>query len=147
MKKIFLYYFFKIVGRTIIGVKRHFSRLVFPKEFEDMMASRAELSLCEIIARVRGCHETKKQTMRRLFNTMSGLICWENSMPLARAAVYGRNPSIYLAPTADQRDGWQCSMRHIALEGRCFVLSCNQFVTKEMYPSDLACFSDLEHQP
>ncbi|HPF85665.1 MAG TPA: carbon-nitrogen hydrolase family protein [Aminivibrio sp.] len=81
------------------------------------------------------------------YGTMSGLICWENYMPLARAAVYGRNPSIYLAPTADQRDGWQCSMRHIALEGRCFVLSCNQFVTKEMYPSDLACFSDLEQQP
>lgn len=81
------------------------------------------------------------------YGVMSGLICWENYMPLARAAVYGRNPSIYLAPTADQRDGWQCSMRHIALEGRCFVLSCNQFVTKDMYPSDLACFSDLEQQP
>ncbi len=68
-------------------------------------------------------------------------------MPLAQAAVYGRNPSIYLAPTADQRDGWQCSMRHIALEGRCFVLSCNQFVTKDMYPRDLQCFRDIESQP
>ena len=81
------------------------------------------------------------------YGVMSGLICWENYMPLARAAIYGKNPSIYLAPTADQREGWQCSMRHIALEGRCFVLSCNQFVTKDMYPRDLACFSDLEGQP
>jgi nitrilase len=81
------------------------------------------------------------------YGVMSGLICWENYMPLARAAVYGRNPSIYLAPTADQRDGWQCSMRRIAPEGCCFVLSCNQFATKDMYPSDLACFSDLEQQP
>ena len=81
------------------------------------------------------------------YGVMSGLICWENYMPLARAAIYGRNPSIYLAPTADQREGWQCSMRHIALEGRCFVLSCNQFVTKDMYPRDLQCFQDLESQP
>ena len=81
------------------------------------------------------------------YGKVGGLICWENYMPLARAAVYGRNPSIYLAPTADQRDGWQCSMRHIALEGRCFVLSCNQFVTKDMYPRDLQCYGDLESQP
>lgn len=81
------------------------------------------------------------------YGVTSGLICWENYMPLARAAIYKKNPSIYLAPTADHREGWQCSMRHIALEARCFVLSCNQFVTKDIYPPDLACFSDLENQP
>lgn len=61
--------------------------------------------------------------------------------------MYGQGVSIYLAPTADQRDGWQCSMRHIALEGRCYVLSCNQFVTKDMYPKDLACSKELTTQP
>jgi len=38
-------------------------------------------------------------------------------------------------------------MKHIALESRCFVLSCNQFVTKDMYPKDLACYDDLKKQP
>ncbi|MEE8394498.1 MAG: carbon-nitrogen hydrolase family protein [bacterium] len=60
---------------------------------------------------------------------VGGLICWENYMPLARSYLYGKGVEIYLAPTADQREGWQPTIRHIAQEGRCFVLSCNQFVT------------------
>ncbi len=78
---------------------------------------------------------------------IGGLICWENYMPLARMAMYQKGVEIYLAPTADQRDGWQAGMRHIALEGRCFVLSCNQFVTKEMYPADLPGIEELQEQP
>ncbi|MGI6092296.1 MAG: carbon-nitrogen hydrolase family protein [Veillonellaceae bacterium] len=81
------------------------------------------------------------------FGKMGGLICWENYMPLARAAMYDSGLSIYLAPTADSRDAWQSTIRHIALEGRCFVLACNQFVTKDMYPTDLACYSELENAP
>ena len=68
------------------------------------------------------------------FGKLGGLICWENYMPLARMAFYEQGVQIYVAPTADQRDNWQATMRHIALEGRCFVLGCNQFVTREMYP-------------
>lgn len=68
---------------------------------------------------------------------IGGLICWENLMPLARMALYGKGVEIYLAPTADARESWQATLRHIACEGRCFVLGCNQFVTKEMYPADL----------
>lgn len=60
---------------------------------------------------------------------VGGLICWENYMPLARSYLYGKGVEIYLAPTADQRESWQPTIRHIAQEGRCFVLSCNQFVT------------------
>jgi nitrilase len=78
---------------------------------------------------------------------IGGLICWENYMPLARMAMYGKGVEIYLAPTADARDTWQATMRHIACEGRCFVLGCNQFVTKDMYPSDLETLAELDHRP
>jgi nitrilase len=81
------------------------------------------------------------------FGTIGGLICWENYMPMARMAMYGKGVEIYLAPTADARDSWQATMRHVACEGRCFVLGCNQFVTKEMYPRDLDGIEDLTNQP
>jgi nitrilase len=68
---------------------------------------------------------------------VGGLICWENYMPLARMAMYQQGVEIYLAPTADSRDSWQATLRHIACEGRCFVLGCNQYVTKSMYPAEL----------
>ncbi len=78
---------------------------------------------------------------------IGGLICWENYMPLARMAMYGKGVEIYFAPTADSRDVWQSTMRHIACEGRCFVLGCNQFITKKMYPTDLETFEELSNQP
>ncbi|MEZ0486551.1 carbon-nitrogen hydrolase family protein [Fibrella aquatica] len=65
---------------------------------------------------------------------IGGLICWENYMPLARTAMYQKGVQIYLAPTADARPAWQSTMQHIALEGRCFVLASNQYVTKADYP-------------
>jgi nitrilase len=68
-------------------------------------------------------------------------------MPLARMALYGKGVDIYLAPTADARERWQATLRHIALEGRCFVLGCNQYVTKSMYPADLELIKELENQP
>jgi nitrilase len=81
------------------------------------------------------------------FGKVGGLICWENYMPLARMVMYSKGVELYLAPTADSRDNWQSTIRHIALEGRCFVLGCNQFVTKSMYPADLAGVEDLANQP
>jgi nitrilase len=79
--------------------------------------------------------------------TVGGLICWENYMPLARMAMYGKGVDIYLAPTADARERWQSTLQHIALEGRCFVLGCNQFVRGDMYPDDLDISGDLEGRP
>jgi nitrilase len=81
------------------------------------------------------------------FGRLGGLICWENYMPLARMAMYAKGVELYLAPTADSRDTWQATLRHIACEGRCFVLGCNQFVTKDMYPPDLPGLEDLEGAP
>ncbi len=68
---------------------------------------------------------------------LGAVICWENYMPLMRMAMYSKGIQLYCAPTADNRDSWSASMRHIAAEGRCFVLSCNQFVRAGDYPEDL----------
>ncbi|MGK7312089.1 MAG: carbon-nitrogen hydrolase family protein [Candidatus Longimicrobiales bacterium M2_2A_002] len=78
---------------------------------------------------------------------IGGLICWENYMPLARMTLYGKGVELWLAPTADARDGWQATLRHIALEGRCFVLGCNQYVRRDHYPADLELADELEQWP
>jgi nitrilase len=67
---------------------------------------------------------------------VGAVICWENYMPLLRTAMYAKGIEIYCAPTADARDSWLASMRHVAVEGRCFVLSCNQFQRRRDFPSD-----------
>jgi nitrilase len=67
---------------------------------------------------------------------IGAVICWENYLPLMRAAMYAKGIEIYCAPTADCRDSWIASVRHIAVEGRCFVLSCNQFNRRRDFPSD-----------
>ena len=78
---------------------------------------------------------------------VGGLICWENYMPLARMAIYGKGVEIYLAPTADGRERWQSTLQHIALEGRCFVLGCNQYARRDMYPDDLEIGDELDGWP
>ena len=73
-------------------------------------------------------------TFQTKLGKLGGLLCWENYMPLARMAMYNKGVEIYIAPTADARDEWITTMKHIAMEGRCFVLGCNHYVTKSMYP-------------
>src|ERR1700687_4715225 len=67
---------------------------------------------------------------------IGAVICWENYLPLMRAAMYAKGIELYCAPTADPRDSWIASMRHIAVEGRCFVLACNQFNRRSDFPPD-----------
>ena len=67
---------------------------------------------------------------------IGGLICWENRMPLARWAVYRGGPQIWVAPTADDSDGWLASMRHIAIESGAFVVSAPQFIPRAAFPQD-----------
>ena len=70
------------------------------------------------------------------FGRLGAVICWENYMPLLRMAMYSKGVQLYCAPTADGRDTWPVTIQHIALEGRCFVLSCNQFARRSDYPDD-----------
>jgi nitrilase len=84
------------------------------------------------------------------FGRVGGLICWENRMPLARTAVYRQGPQIWVAPTADDSDGWLASMRHIAIESGCFVVSVPQYIPASAFPDDFPvalpegkeCFGD-----
>ncbi|RJG13813.1 carbon-nitrogen hydrolase family protein [Pseudomonas cavernicola] len=70
---------------------------------------------------------------------IGAVICWENYMPMLRMAMYAKGIQLYCAPTADDRDSWVASMQHIALEGRCFVLSSCQYITRGAYPTDYKC--------
>ncbi|GEK51757.1 carbon-nitrogen hydrolase family protein [Vreelandella venusta] len=65
-------------------------------------------------------------TVNTQAGTAGAAICWENHMPLLRTAMYAKGVEIWCAPTVDERDVWQASMRHIAHEGRCFVVSACQ---------------------
>src|SRR3954470_4494176 len=67
---------------------------------------------------------------------VGGLICWENRMPLARYAVYRQGPQIWIAPTADDSDGWLASMRHIAIESGAYVVSAPQYIPRSAFPED-----------
>jgi nitrilase len=69
---------------------------------------------------------------------MGAVICWENYMPLLRTYIYSQGIQIYLVPTADDRETWLPTVRHIAVEGRCFVLSTCQYLTRRDCPDDYA---------
>ena len=69
------------------------------------------------------------------YGKLGAVICWENYMPALRMAMYQQRVAIYCAPTADDRDTWKSTMQHIALEGRCFVLSACQHLRRSQFPA------------
>ncbi|MGZ5194638.1 MAG: carbon-nitrogen hydrolase family protein [Ramlibacter sp.] len=70
------------------------------------------------------------------YGKLGAVICWENYMPALRMAMYQQRVAIYCAPTADDRDTWRSTMQHIAMEGRCFVLSACQHLRRSQFPAD-----------
>lgn len=70
---------------------------------------------------------------------VAAAICWENYMPALRQHYHAGGVEYYCAPTVDDRDIWQTTMRHIAYEGRCFVLSACQYMTRADAPADYDC--------
>jgi nitrilase len=75
--------------------------------------------------------------VRTEFGVLGAAICWENYMPLFRQTMYAKGVEIWCAPTVDDRDQWQATMRHVALEGRCFVIGANQYLTRADLPEDV----------
>jgi len=68
---------------------------------------------------------------------LGAVICWENYMPMLRMAMYAKGVQLYCAPTADDRETWVPTMRHVALEGRCFVLTACQVLRRSDMPADI----------
>jgi nitrilase len=77
------------------------------------------------------------------FGRVGGLICWENYMPLARAAMYEQGIDVLLAPTWDNSAVWPLSMQHIAKEGRCYVLGITSCQRGADVPADLPGRDDM----
>jgi nitrilase len=79
---------------------------------------------------------------------VGGLICWENYMPLARFAIFAQGCEIYTAPTWDEGDTWLSTLRHIAAEGRCWVLGNGSSMRGKDLPKDFPerdrLYPDLE---
>jgi nitrilase len=69
---------------------------------------------------------------------LGAVICWENYMPMLRMAMYAKGIQLSCAPTADDRDTWMATMLHVALEGRCFVLTACQHLRRRDCPTDYA---------
>ncbi len=71
------------------------------------------------------------------FGRLGGLTAWENYMPLARSALYAQVIDVYLAPTWDSSDVWTSTLRHIAKEGRVYVIGVNSCIRASDVPPDV----------
>lgn len=68
---------------------------------------------------------------------IGSLICWESYMPLARVALYQKSITIYISPNTNDNPEWQATIRHIAIEGKCFFVNADMVIRRGSYPSDL----------
>src|SRR6056297_289346 len=74
---------------------------------------------------------------------IGALLCWENYMPMARAALYAQNIDIHVAPTWDSGDTWLATMQHIAREGGCWVIGCATALEASDIPADIPHYDTL----
>jgi nitrilase len=89
-------------------------RKLLPTATERLVWGRGDASTMPVVDSVAG--------------RLGSAICWENYVPLFRTAMYAKDVQVWCAPTGDDRDVWQATMRHKAVEGRCFVVSACQYV-------------------
>ena len=78
---------------------------------------------------------------------IGSMICWESYMPLARVALYQKGITIYISPNTNDNPEWQATIRHIAIEGKCYFVNCDMVVRKSSYPEDLETIDDIKDQP
>lgn len=81
------------------------------------------------------------------WGVMGSMICWESYMPLARAALYQKGVALYISPNTNDNPEWQNTIRHIAIEGRCYFINCNMYFTRDMYPDWLHERAAIEALP
>ncbi|MEN8928818.1 MAG: carbon-nitrogen hydrolase family protein [Flavobacteriales bacterium] len=68
--------------------------------------------------------------------TLGGLNCWENWMPLPRAALYGLGENLHVAVWPGDERNTKDITRFIAKESRSFVISVSSLMTKRDFPED-----------
>ena len=78
---------------------------------------------------------------------MGNLICWESYMPLARVALYQKGVSIYISPNTNDNPEWQHTIRHIAIEGHCYFVNCDMFISRECYPRTVSGETEIAALP
>ena len=81
------------------------------------------------------------------WGVMGSMICWESYMPLARAALYQKGVALYISPNTNDNPEWQATIRHIALEGRCYFINCDMYFTRDMYPGWLHAPEEVAKLP
>lgn len=103
------------------GQLRGKHRKLVPTAMERCIWGRGDASTLTVVDSPRG--------------KIGAAICWENYMPLMRAALFQLGTEVYCAPTVDDREVWQSTMRHVAVEGRCHVLAACQHLRRgDLHP-------------
>lgn len=77
------------------------------------------------------------------FGRLGGLTCWENYMPLARYAMYAQGIDVWCAPTWDNSEVWVATLRHIAKEGRVYVIGVAPLLRGSDVPDEVPGRSEL----